>query len=334
CRRGRKRLLRLGRRVKLSGQFAARVGAQRRSGAERFDQALVSKADAFGSVATRAWPCLFVRCSAPVQGGMMSENAIEPLRFERHGEWYWLRAHSYEFARRMTAVPVAAMELPRLVGHLPLLLMPQGEGYRLVALLGAEPGTNAFVDARGRWRAAYVPSALSTYPFRLVEHEGRTILAIDETQVTDDPYAGGEPLYTAEGEPAETLQRSIDFLGRVARSRARTDRAVEVLAQEGLIEPWELELTVGGRKRSVRGAYRVSERQLNALDDQALGRLRDAAALGIAYAQLLSGATVKTLEQAVAAREQELSAVGLGASEVFSESPLEDRIDWDRLDED
>ncbi|MCG5531679.1 SapC family protein [Halorhodospira halochloris] len=264
---------------------------------------------------------------------MSETKRLYPLTRERHGACYWLRAGSYEFARSVTAVPVAALELPRAVGHLPLVLMAQGEGYRLMALLGAEPGTNAFIDARGRWRAAHVPSALSTYPFRLVEHEGRQILAIDETQLTRDAYAGGEPIYTTDGEPTAQVQRSIDFLGRIARSRMSTDRAVEALAAEGLIEPWQAQLTLGGRKRSLRGIYRVSERALNALDPQALGRLHEAGALGIAYAQLLSGRALKTLERAMAAREQELGAVGLAANEVFSDSPLEQRIDWDRLDD-
>ncbi|MCG5531443.1 SapC family protein [Halorhodospira halochloris] len=261
----------------------------------------------------------------------MSETTIHLLSRERHGERYWLRAQSYDFARTVAAVPVAALELPRLVGHLPLALTARGEGYRLVALLGVEPGTNAFVDARGRWRGGHVPSALSTYPFRLIEHEGRYVLGIDEAQLTDDPYAGGEALYTEEGEPAATVQRSIDFLRRVARSRLSVDRALEALSAEGVIERWPAQVKLGGKPRRLGGLYRVSERALNALEPEALGRLRDAGALGIAYAQLLSVQALKTLEQAVAAREQEQRAQ-LPAGAVFSDAPLEDRIDWDALD--
>lgn len=259
-----------------------------------------------------------------------AESPVVALTRERHGARYWQRAQSYEFARAIPAVPVAALELPRLVGHLPLVLAPRGAGYRLMALLGAEPGTNAFVDSRGRWRAAHVPSALSTYPFRLVEHEGRYILALDERQLTEDAYAG-EPLYTGEGEPAREVQRSIDFLRRVARSRTSTDRAVAALAAEELIEPWPVRLDSGREAQKIGGLYRVSEQRLNALEPEALGRLRDAGALGIAYAQLLGARAMRTLEQAIAAREREQQQE-LPAEAVFSESPLEERIDWDALD--
>ena len=134
-----------------------------------------------------------------------------------------------------------------------------------------------------------------------------------------------------EGEPAATVQRSIDFLGRVARSRRSTDRAAEALAAEGVIERWPAQVRIDGKPRRLGGLYHASERALNGLDPEALSRLRDAGALGIAYAQLLSARALRTLEQAVAAREQEQRAQ-LPAEAVFSDAPLEDRIDWDALD--
>ncbi|MFW6380351.1 MAG: SapC family protein, partial [Halorhodospira sp.] len=93
---------------------------------------------------------------------------------------------------------------------------------------------------------------------------------------------------------------------------------------------WPLELHLGEQPQRLGGLYRVDEARLNALEGAALERLRDAGALPIAYAQLLSTGQRRRLEALAQVRQREQQLPG--AEQVFGATDLEQRIDWDALD--
>lgn len=260
---------------------------------------------------------------------------LQPLSARRHGSLRWRRARSYAFAEGRAVVPVVASELPRAAGSFPLAFTPRGEGFTLSAVLGIEPEHNLYVRPDGRWRGSYVPAYLRGHPFYLAEAEGsRRVVAVDESSdllTEDDPE--GEPVFDAEGKPTEASQPVIDFLERVARSRAATERACRALAEHGLIEPWSVSVAdAEGRSRRLEGLYRVREAALGGLGGEALAELRDRGALRVAYAQVLAQSQIRRLTTLARQHAREASrrspANDIDFSQIFGEDDGL-RFEWD-----
>lgn len=262
---------------------------------------------------------------------------IEPLSASRHGKSVWRRSPDWEFARSTVAIPLTIMELPRAIGQLPVAFLPQGEQYVLSAVLGIERDNNLFVDRRGRWRAAHVPAYLSTYPFRLISaSDGRHVVAVDEASglISETP-GDGEALFTEGGDPAPQVQKVIDFLGRVAKSRTATDSACATLQEHDLIEPWPLQLRTADGEQAVRGVCRIAESRLNELPAETFAELRAGGALAVAYAQLLAQGSVQNLSRLarLQAREAEKDRQSLpDVTDIFQEESNTLAFDWDALD--
>lgn len=264
-------------------------------------------------------------------------TALKPLSPQRHGSFHWRRAPDWRFAETLTTVPITAMEVQRAMGHLPLAFMPRGDGFAFAALLSVDNERNALVDAKGRWQGDHVPGYLGTYPFRIVETEdGRQVVAVDEDSgLVGAAIQGGEPLFQDDGQPTPTVQRAVEFLGRLAKSRMATDRACARLAEHGLIEPWPLEVDTPKGKRNLRGLHRINNTALDALDPETLAALRDSGALSLAYAQLLSANGIAQLRKQARTRTRE-------AEQTQRQTPTEAELfpgvddglqfDWDALD--
>lgn len=261
---------------------------------------------------------------------MRTSPAWQPLSKRRHGECFWRPARGYQHAAGRGLAPLTHRELGRAVGAFPLAF--HGDPPRLVAVLGLSPERSAFVDERGRWRGRYVPAQLRAYPFGLGgQGSGRYWVAVDTAAeaLQADRYTG-DPLFTPEGAPSEAFQPRYDFLCKLAQARLATDRACQALAEHGLLSAWQPRLRVGGQRRQLTGLLTVDEQRLHACSGEALAALQEAGALAIAYGQLLSQSQLRTLAQQAEAREREAQIPG--AEAIFGEAPLEERIDWDALD--
>ena len=208
---------------------------------------------------------------------------------ERHAGKRWKRYVSHDFARQMSLVPLVAAELSKAAMAMPLAFIRQGEDFVPVALMGLEPSRNLLVAPDGRWLGRYIPSALRGYPFSLVRTESETwVLCIDEESglVVDGPE--GEPLFSATGEPAEGLNQVMSFLRQIEANRGATAVASATLARHALIRPWPITLKGETGERQLEGIFQIDEGALNQLSDESFLALRQAAALPLAYCQLLS----------------------------------------------
>ena len=143
--------------------------------------------------------------------------------------------------------------------------------------MGLKPEQNLFVTQEGKWRTSYIPAYLRAHPFYLAEsQEGKQVVCVDENSglITD---IGGEPMFS-DAKPTPKMQQIIDFLEKIARERAVTDRACATLDELGLIEPW----------KGYGGLYRISEAKLKDLSGEAFVKLRDTGGLKVMYGQLYS----------------------------------------------
>jgi hypothetical protein len=203
-------------------------------------------------------------------------RTLVPLAPERHQGVRVLDRKDYSFAATANVIPLTVDEFPVAMRHYPIVLA-LGEPATPVALVGFERGQNAYVDADGQWKnGAYIPAYVRRYPFGLVRESAeaeRHILCADMSSTLLGEGDEGQPLFDADGQPADAAKRALDFCQRYVASTERT-RAVMREAQElGLIGPSEVTISRGDRKQKVDGFALVSEEKLRALDDATLGGL-------------------------------------------------------------
>ena len=212
---------------------------------------------------------------------------------ERHGNKKWQRFKNYAFAAADATMPIVGAEIGRAALAMPCAFVPQQEAgrYTLVAALSPVPGRNMFVGPDGSWLGPYVPFWFRVYPFRVLPAPGldQPVLCVDEdSTLIVDRNAAGEDFFDAAGNLSPALKPVFDALMHVERNRKVTDLAVAALAQAGVIRPWPIKLKTDQGEQAVGGLHRVDEAALRALPDEAFLKLRKAAALPIAFAQMLS----------------------------------------------
>ncbi len=87
-------------------------------------------------------------------------NSYVPVSPEEHRSMRWQRFTNFAFARDNQVVDIAMSETPKLCMANPILFRMAGEKPVPCALLGLEPGQNAYLSADFRWLASYTPALL------------------------------------------------------------------------------------------------------------------------------------------------------------------------------
>ncbi|HZV64882.1 MAG TPA: SapC family protein [Telluria sp.] len=212
----------------------------------------------------------------------------------------WQQPSTYAFAAQANVLPVIAAELAKLVPRMPLGFVQTEAGFQLVAIASLQPDSNFFIAPDGRWLGDYVPAVLRSYPFRLVKLQDRdeSILCFDESSGSALGAGIGEAFFDAAGTPGAMVNRMLDLVSQIERSRVATQAAVDALQAAGLIQPWPLNMQQGDQTIPVEGLYCIDEAALLAVQDDAFLTLRKAGALPLAYAQLLSMSQLDKLQQA------------------------------------
>ena len=226
---------------------------------------------------------------------------------ERHANKKWLRYSNYTFAAAEIIAPIVGAELARAALALPCALLQQSGRYTLVAVLSLIAGRNMFVGPDGRWLGPYVPAVFRLYPFRVLPTEkgDSVVLCVDEqSSLVVDGSSAGEEFFDPQGNPAPVLKPAFEAGMALERSRKSTELAVDALAQANVIKPWEIKVKSAEGERPIGGLHRVDEAALHALSDEAFLNLRKAAALPIAYTQMLSMAQLGMLEHLARVRSQ------------------------------
>ena len=200
--------------------------------------------------------------------------------------------HSFAFAAKANVLPLTFAEVGQALHHYPVVFVADGNSVSLVALTDLQPGSNRFVNAKGEWRAgAYIPAYVRGYPFISIRvaDKAEPLLALDP-QAADFKAPDGQKLLLADGQPSELLKGIMAFQGEYRQLAERTHAMVQALQDANVLEEGSLQLqpTAGGEPQKIGGFMVVSEAKVKALPADALKKLMDADALGLAYAQMFS----------------------------------------------
>lgn len=222
----------------------------------------------------------------------------ETLHPETHRALRFTPGQPYDFAREAMLLPLAASELAQAAREMPIVF-PKKENAPQ-ALVGLEPGRNLHVQDSGHWKGRYVPACLRAYPFRLAklgeaESEMKQQFAVQiDRAARHFETPDGEPLIGDDGGPAPLLKQAQKALMTLYRDSYRAEQQVALLDEHGLLVAQHILVNSGSdNERALTGFRVVDGKALAALNGDALVELRNAGALTMAYAQLLSLTNLK-----------------------------------------
>lgn len=222
---------------------------------------------------------------------MFNNNAV--LKPSDHAELGLLPTRDWSFAQDQQLLPLVVSEIADAALEYPLVFIP---GKPLVyALVALERGHNAYLRADGHWHARYIPARLRAYPFGLTPipgQQGRYALVIDR----DAPQLQterGDPLFTGD-ELSEPVRLRLRLLERMQQQEGTTQRVVTAIREAGLLVQRSLQVRKPDADTPALGGFEVvDEKRLNRLDPTEFAALRDAGALPLVYAHLLSLANLR-----------------------------------------
>jgi hypothetical protein len=210
---------------------------------------------------------------------------------EKHAGKGWRPPAGYNFASSQVLLPLVGFELSAATAEMPVAFIEHAGRYLPVAMLSPVQGRNLFIGPNGQWLGSYVPALLRSYPFVLVRSEGeeKATLCIDESSgLIVEAGEETQKFFDEDGSPSSAVKEIMNFLQQLEHNRTVTDLAVAILAEQGLIVPWSLTVSIDNQQRPIDGLHRIDEAKLNALDDESFLKLRKSGALPLAYMQLLS----------------------------------------------
>lgn len=223
-------------------------------------------------------------------------KSIELLDSNKHAQLgLSARQDVYSFAATSNIIPVVVNEITFVIAHYPLVfVMEEGATVpALVALVGNGDGNNQFVSATGAWRdQTYIPAWVRRYPFILVNQNAESPNAALAFDPSSELLSDQHPVkLLQEGQATEALNGVLAFQRNMAASLEATAAMSKALLEAGVLEPASLTFKAPdatSESKNVTGFMVVNEEKLRAIQGAALGKLHQANALGLAYAQLFS----------------------------------------------
>jgi len=227
--------------------------------------------------------------------------ALVPISRDLHGKTKIRPLTSLSFAATTTVAPVYGSEIISMGYDVPVVFLRDPAGFAPAAMLGLRAGQNLMIDAQGRWMGSHIPTVWRRGPFRLAqvegEEDGKMVLCLDDDneQINETE---GLPLFDDQGAPMAVIESATNLLSQMERDIRATRAICALLDRLGLIAPWPLDIVqADGSTSRVSDLFQVDESKIATLSAEALAEIRDAGALPLIYAHLLSLTKVKLLSR-------------------------------------
>lgn len=192
----------------------------------------------------------------------------------------WHPPGDLSFASARALVPIHAGELAKAAASMPLAVIREGQQWQLVGVCGLHDGHNLYV-LNGQWQGIHQPAWLDTWPLSIYAVGDKGFAVLDQNSGVLSTDDSGEPLFTADGQPAPALAERLAPLSQQHRMQSLTSKALDALAQADLLTPWP-EAVSQEAGISIEGLHMIDEQALVQLPDDAFLKLRSA--LPLAYA--------------------------------------------------
>lgn len=207
---------------------------------------------------------------------------------------------------------VFPFEFKHVQAHYPIFFHKNNDSgeFSAVAMFGFEDKQNLFLKD-DVWDADYIPLMVEREPFLIGLQETmedgklvkRSVIHID----LDSPRISetqGTPLFLEHGGNTEYLSRASAILKTIEDSRASTELFNQAVKELELLEPFNLDITLGnGDSHRLSGYYTINQDKLSALDADTLEKLSKSGLLMIMYMVIASQENIRIL----AARKDKLT---------------------------
>ncbi len=207
----------------------------------------------------------------------------------------------WRMANRLNAIFVAAVEFGDVAREYPIVFVRAGkeedgrEQIAPIAVMGLLANQNLY-EQEGKWRADYMPAVLRAYPFCIGRIDSERFAICVDTAWPGAQVETGNPLFEADGKPAEMLTTMQKYLENLEAEIQRT-RLVGLRLQElGLLRDMRFDATLpDGRQHSVDGFLTVDEEKMQALPDAVVGQMHRDGLLGLVHAHWVSMGNMRRL---------------------------------------
>ena len=199
---------------------------------------------------------------------------VEPLNKTTHQKFRFSAIKSFDCAIDMVSSPLTASEVIIASKYYPIVFPT--DGVVPVSLFSLNHKNNFYLNEDGSWKAPYVPAHIRRYPFVLGGRPGEDAGEPEAFTVCIDVEAPhfasdqGEPLFTANGEPAVLTQKAIEFLKVFQNDVTATQRFCSELEAHKVLVPQKVTLEKNGEKRVLGGFRCVDVEKMNGLEDSIL----------------------------------------------------------------
>jgi hypothetical protein len=207
----------------------------------------------------------------------------------------------WSLADKLNAMFVAAAEFGDVCREFPIVFVRAGkepdgsDAIAPIAVFGLTDHQNLYL-AGGRWRALYMPAILRAYPFCIARLDDERFAVCLDTAFEGTSVVEGQPLFDAEGQPAELLKGMTTHLetleGEVQRTRLVGKRLLEL----GVLRDMRFDVTLpDGRKHAVEGFLTVDDQKMTELSDSVVCELHRNGILGLVHLHWVSLGNMRRL---------------------------------------
>ena len=182
---------------------------------------------------------------------LMFYDSAVPVSSKRHVGLSVKAGEQYDFARKVSSVPLTAAEMRPAAAEYVVVFAGQGETVMPVVILGVEANQNLYVKDDGGWDSTYVPAFVRRYPFVFAaSQDGKSFtLCIDEAFSGCNREGRGEQLFDIEGVRTQYLETVLNFVKGYQVQHQRTQALCKRLVELGLLEPVQARFTLPGGVR-------------------------------------------------------------------------------------
>ncbi|WP_313333107.1 SapC family protein [Comamonas sp.] len=166
---------------------------------------------------------------------------LQPLSADQHLGLGLRSSADWAFCRTLDAVPIALPEFADLAGWHPIVFSA-GSVPVPMAVLGAQQGSNDYLDCCGHWPAYLQPATvLKLHPFSLALYASDSQRAVVLVDVQDkrlvplEEDEEAQPLFTFDGQPSPTLASITQRLSAHASALKEAAALGQALQQRGLL---------------------------------------------------------------------------------------------------
>jgi len=231
-------------------------------------------------------------------------ESVEMLASDKHQDLRFSPSASFAFAKDVSAAPLSVSEIIPASRYYPIVFPSDGGGGPL-ALLSLQNKHNNFVDDQGKWQVSYIPAHFRRYPFILApgkaEEAGEGEAGEEKFVVCIDTAAPhfkaelGDPLFTANGEPAEITRKAIEFLQNFQNEVKQCQNISAKFAEQDCFSLKKINLKVGDEVKPA-GEFKVPDSgKLPNLSDEVLLEWARSGILALFYAMSFSAANFDRL---------------------------------------